>query len=91
MKQKTKIDTIRERMVKKVYKNYDFHKNLFLKIKKNYLFLAVCVFIPTHRLSLVANGLFSTWGAQASNWCGFSCCRTYTLGMWALVVEACGL
>ena len=31
MKQKTKIDTIRERMVKKVYKNYDFHKKFIFK------------------------------------------------------------
>jgi len=28
MKQKTRIDMIRERMVKKVYKNYDFHKKI---------------------------------------------------------------
>ena len=31
MKQKTRIDSIRERMVKKVYKNYNFHKKFIFK------------------------------------------------------------
>ena len=44
-------------------------------------------------LSLVAasEGLFSSWGAQASHCGGFSCCRARALGPQASVVVAPGL
>ena len=65
-----------------------------IALKKFYLFIFDCAgFSLLLEFPLVAasSGLLSSCGAQASHCGGFSCCRSWALGMWASVVAARGL